>query len=186
VSGQGFRSENEGGFLDAGVVRGGGLDAISVRSGQTGGGEDGVAHAVQKLFVIRADRGERASAGDGFFADEVIRAEADASAHRLRGGLRRCPERLFDEAAGMEFLEDVRAVVEIAEGAFEFGLPFILREVGATTTPRDPQACSENPLIFMMNRRFFWLKPATSFHEWASRRGSTAWRGSGSGSRSQV
>ena len=54
--------------------------------------EDRVAHPVQKFFVIRADRGECASAGDGAFADEVIRAEPDPASHRGEPVLSRQPE----------------------------------------------------------------------------------------------
>ena len=58
------------------------LKKSTVRS--RAGGENGVAHAVEEFFVVRANRGKRPAERGGFFPDEKIRAQAHAAAHRLQ------------------------------------------------------------------------------------------------------
>jgi hypothetical protein len=81
----------------------GGIADSTVRAVQAA--KDGVAHAVQELLVRRADRGEGAAAGGGFFPGEKIRAEADAAAQWFDGVRFGIPEFGVEQGARVEFLE---------------------------------------------------------------------------------
>src|SRR5438105_2111522 len=62
--------------------------------------------------------------------EEIIRAEPDAPAHRDHLGCGRIVVWLFDEAAFVKALENVRMVIEGADRLFHGGLPIVMREIG--------------------------------------------------------
>jgi len=85
-----------------------------------------IAHAVEKLFVIWAQGGERAAAGDGVLVGEVVGTEPHSGSHGLK--FRHAGQSVFrfKELSRMEGLKDTRLVSEFGQGCFEFGFPFDL------------------------------------------------------------